>query len=67
MRGAKSAKWVAIAAVVALGVTACGGGDDSGSDSKAAVDPNGTFTVESGEPQNPLQLLPTPWSPTAAS
>ena len=28
MRGAKSAKWVAIAAVVALGATACGGGGD---------------------------------------
>ncbi|MFF5182468.1 ABC transporter substrate-binding protein [Streptomyces sp. NPDC000345] len=56
MRGARSAKWVAIAAVVALGATACGGGDDdSKGDSKAAVDPNGTFTVESGEPQNPLQ------------
>ncbi|WP_416977199.1 peptide ABC transporter substrate-binding protein [Streptomyces sp. T028] len=56
MRGARSAKWVAIAAVVALGATACGGGDsDSKDDSKAAVDPNGTFTVESGEPQNPLQ------------
>ncbi|WP_460069113.1 peptide ABC transporter substrate-binding protein [Streptomyces sp. YKOK-I1] len=56
MRGARSAKWVAIAAVVALGATACGGGDsDSKGDSKAAIDPNGTFTVESGEPQNPLQ------------
>ncbi|MFC8515972.1 ABC transporter substrate-binding protein [Streptomyces sp. NPDC057257] len=56
MRGAKSAKWVAIAAVVALGATACGGGsDDKGSDSKAAVDPNGRFSVEVGEPQNPLQ------------
>ncbi|MFM9447325.1 ABC transporter substrate-binding protein [Streptomyces acidiscabies] len=57
MRGARSAKWVAIAAVVALAATACGGSDsdnDSGSD-KAAVDPNGTFTVESGEPENPLQ------------
>ncbi|MFF4904683.1 peptide ABC transporter substrate-binding protein [Streptomyces sp. NPDC001260] len=55
MRGAKSAKWVAIAAVVALGATACGGGGDSKGDSKAAVDPNGIFSVESGEPQNPLQ------------
>ncbi|KAB1147679.1 ABC transporter substrate-binding protein [Streptomyces luteolifulvus] len=56
MRGARSAKWVAIAAVVALGATACGGSGDEGSgDSKAAIDPNGTFTVESGEPQNPLQ------------
>ncbi|MEU6272533.1 ABC transporter substrate-binding protein [Streptomyces populi] len=56
MRGAKSAKWVAIAAVVALGATACGGGDgDSGKGGKAAVDPNGKFSIEVGEPQNPLQ------------
>ncbi|MCZ9347400.1 ABC transporter substrate-binding protein, partial [Streptomyces sp. TRM76130] len=55
MRGAKSAKWVAIAAVVALSATACGGGSDDGGDSKAAIDPNGTFSVEVGEPQNPLQ------------
>ncbi|MDN0195538.1 ABC transporter substrate-binding protein [Streptomyces sp. S.PNR 29] len=55
MRGAKSAKWVAIAAVVALGATACGGGSDSGNDSKAAIDPNGKFSIEVGEPQNPLQ------------
>jgi oligopeptide transport system substrate-binding protein len=54
MRGAKSAKWVAIAAVVALGATACGGGSDKG-DGKAAIDPNGKFSVEVGEPQNPLQ------------
>ncbi|MCG7204665.1 MULTISPECIES: peptide ABC transporter substrate-binding protein [Streptomyces] len=55
MRGAKSAKWVAIAAVVALGATACGGGSDDKGSSKAATDPNGVFSVESGEPQNPLQ------------
>ncbi|EGX58858.1 putative peptide ABC transporter substrate-binding protein [Streptomyces zinciresistens K42] len=57
MRGAKSAKWVAIAAVVALGATACGGGSgDSGSgDKSAAIDPNGKFSIEVGEPQNPLQ------------
>ncbi len=56
MRGAKSAKWVAIAAVVALSATACGGGSsDSGNDSKAAIDPNGKFSIEVGEPQNPLQ------------
>ncbi|MEV2213040.1 ABC transporter substrate-binding protein [Streptomyces sp. NPDC050997] len=55
MRGAKSAKWVAIAAAVALGATACGGGSDSGDDSKAAIDPNGKFSIEVGEPQNPLQ------------
>jgi oligopeptide transport system substrate-binding protein len=39
---------------VALGATACGGGSDKG-DSKAAIDPNGKFSVEVGEPQNPLQ------------
>ncbi|UIX31025.1 peptide ABC transporter substrate-binding protein [Streptomyces sp. GQFP] len=55
MRGARSAKWVAIAAVVALSATACGGSDDGDSGDSAAIDPNGTFTVESGEPQNPLQ------------
>jgi len=55
MRGAKSAKWVAIAAAVALGATACGGGSDSGDDGKAAIDPNGKFSIEVGEPQNPLQ------------
>ncbi|WP_328501720.1 ABC transporter substrate-binding protein [Streptomyces sp. NBC_00457] len=56
MRGAKSAKWVAIAAVVALAATACGGSDsDSGDDSNAAIDPNGKFSIEVGEPQNPLQ------------
>lgn len=60
MRGAKSAKWVAIAAVVALGATACGGGSsddggDGGSANKGAVDPKGIFSVDVGEPQNPLQ------------
>lgn len=56
MHGAKSAKWVAIAAVVALTATACGGGSsDSGDDSNAEIDPNGKFSIEVGEPQNPLQ------------
>ncbi|MGW1144854.1 peptide ABC transporter substrate-binding protein [Streptomyces sp. NPDC002454] len=57
MRGAKSAKWVAIAAVVALGATACGGGEsgDKGGDKSGAIDPNGKFSVEVGEPENPLQ------------
>lgn len=36
MRGAKSAKWVAGAAVVALAATACGGGDGD-SKGKGAV------------------------------
>ncbi|MFI9567399.1 peptide ABC transporter substrate-binding protein [Streptomyces rishiriensis] len=50
MRGAKSAKWVAIAAVVALGATACGGGggdDGKGSGSGKA---GGTFRMGITEP-----------------
>ncbi|MEU8760413.1 ABC transporter substrate-binding protein [Streptomyces sp. NPDC048659] len=55
MRGAKSAKWVAGAIVVALAATACGGGkSDGGSDAKGAVDPNGIFSIELGEPEKPL-------------
>ncbi|MFD5557499.1 ABC transporter substrate-binding protein [Streptomyces sp. NPDC127068] len=59
MRGAKSAKWVAIAAVVALGATACGGGEsDSGKGDggkKGPANANAKFSVELGEPENPLQ------------
>lgn len=59
MRGAKSAKWVAGAAIIALAATACGGGDDdadkSKGGSKGAVNADGIFSVEVGEPQNPLQ------------
>ncbi|MFI8825878.1 ABC transporter substrate-binding protein [Streptomyces sp. NPDC053431] len=55
MRGAKSAKWVAGAIVVALAATACGGGKGgSGSDAKGEVDPNGIFSIELGEPEKPL-------------
>ncbi|MEU1019461.1 ABC transporter substrate-binding protein [Streptomyces sp. NPDC005900] len=54
MRGAKSAKWVAIAGVVALTATACGGGDsDNGNSGK--VDPKGIVSYANGEPQNALQ------------
>ncbi|APY86543.1 ABC transporter substrate-binding protein [Streptomyces alfalfae] len=54
MRGAKSAKWVAIAGVVALGATACGGGgSDNGNSGK--VDPKGIVSYANGEPQNALQ------------
>ncbi|MEV3989326.1 ABC transporter substrate-binding protein [Streptomyces sp. NPDC049837] len=49
MRGAKSAKWVAGAIVVALAATACGGG---GSDSKAGGAKQ--VVMELGEPQNGL-------------
>ncbi|MEX3103342.1 ABC transporter substrate-binding protein [Streptomyces sp. V2] len=50
MRGAKSAKWVAIATVVVLGATACGGGGDSGSSGKN----DGIVAMQIGEPQNGL-------------
>lgn len=55
MRGAKSAKWVTGAIIVALAATACGGGkgDDAGN-GKGAVDPNGIFSIELGEPEKPL-------------
>ncbi|MER7835542.1 ABC transporter substrate-binding protein [Streptomyces sp. NPDC096040] len=55
MRGAKSAKWVAIAAVVALGATACGGGGNDDTSGKGKGD--GVVSVEIGEPQN--SLVPT--------
>ncbi|MFF6867944.1 peptide ABC transporter substrate-binding protein [Streptomyces sp. NPDC003444] len=55
MRGAKSAKWVTGAIIVALAATACGGGkSEGGSDAKGAVDPNGIFSIELGEPEKPL-------------
>ncbi|MDI3389064.1 ABC transporter substrate-binding protein [Streptomyces sp. B-S-A8] len=52
MRGAKSAKWVAGAIVVALTATACGGGD--GGDSTTGGQPEGYISVDVGEPQKPL-------------
>ncbi|MCX4548457.1 ABC transporter substrate-binding protein [Streptomyces sp. NBC_01387] len=56
MRGAKSAKWVAGAAVVALAATACGGNDKSGSDNAGGtVDPKGVLSYQSSEPQHPIQ------------
>lgn len=57
MRGAKSAKWVAGAITVALAATACGGGKDDSGDGgdKSAANPKGVFSVDVGEPQNPLQ------------
>ena len=62
MRGAKSAKWVAGAVVVALAATACGGGsDDGGSDSdKGAVDPNGMFSDRGRRAAEPAAARPTP-------
>ena len=51
MRGAKSAKWVTGAIIVALAATACGGGKgDDEAGKGGAVDPNGIFSVELGEP-----------------
>ncbi|GHA72595.1 ABC transporter substrate-binding protein [Streptomyces termitum] len=56
MRGAKSAKWVTGAIIVALAATACGGGktDEGAKGAKGAVDPNGIFSIELGEPEKPL-------------
>ncbi|MFF8278742.1 ABC transporter substrate-binding protein [Streptomyces lateritius] len=54
MRGAKSAKWVVGAIVVALAATACGGGSGGGSDAKGEVDPNGIYSMELGEPEKLL-------------
>ncbi|MBB1253913.1 ABC transporter substrate-binding protein [Streptomyces sp. OF3] len=55
MRGAKSAKWVASAIVVALAATACGGNDSSNDGGKGEVDPNGVFRLTNSEPQGNLQ------------
>ncbi|MFF7158284.1 ABC transporter substrate-binding protein [Streptomyces sp. NPDC008139] len=52
MRGAKSAKWVIGAAVVALAATACGSG---GSDNKAGGSNDGIVRAWWGDPQNPLE------------
>ncbi|MFC9652893.1 MULTISPECIES: ABC transporter substrate-binding protein [unclassified Streptomyces] len=55
MRGARSAKWVVGAIVVALAATACGGGDDSSeSASKEKGKPAGYVSIDVGEPQKPL-------------
>ncbi|MFE9772761.1 ABC transporter substrate-binding protein [Streptomyces sp. NPDC005931] len=54
MRGAKSAKWVAIAAVVALGATACGGGSGDSEGQKKGSGPAGYVSIDVGEPQKPL-------------
>ncbi|MFI5753656.1 ABC transporter substrate-binding protein [Streptomyces sp. NPDC051569] len=56
MRGAKSAKWVVGATIVALAATACGS-SDSGSkgESKSAVNAKGVYSYQSTEPQHPLQ------------
>ncbi|MFD6987081.1 ABC transporter substrate-binding protein, partial [Streptomyces sp. NPDC059956] len=59
MRGAKSAKWVAGAIVVALAATACGGGGGKEAGAKGEVDPNGIFSIEVGEPEKLLHPADT--------
>jgi oligopeptide transport system substrate-binding protein len=54
MRGAKSAKWVVCATVVALAATACGGNKSGNNNASAQWDPNGMVSFASGEPQNDL-------------
>ena len=48
MRGARSAKWVATALVVALAATACGGSDDSGGGdgNASAGNPDGIVRID---------------------
>ncbi|CAG7603490.1 peptide ABC transporter substrate-binding protein [Actinacidiphila bryophytorum] len=58
MRGAKSAKWVVGAAVIALAATACSSSDDSGSKDKAkssSGSSDGIVRAWWGDPQNPLE------------
>jgi oligopeptide transport system substrate-binding protein len=58
MRGAKSAKWVVGAAVIALAATACSSSDDSDSKDKAkssGSSSNGIVRAWWGDPQNPLE------------
>ncbi|MFD4759836.1 ABC transporter substrate-binding protein [Streptomyces sp. NPDC058439] len=52
MRGAKSAKWVAGAAIIALAATACGGNDDNADKGKdgASGKAGGTFRLGITEP-----------------
>ncbi|MFF8608649.1 ABC transporter substrate-binding protein [Streptomyces sp. NPDC015346] len=54
MRGAKSAKWVVGAIVVALAATACGGGNGDDTASKEKGKPAGYVSIDVGEPQKPL-------------
>ncbi|MFF2374064.1 ABC transporter substrate-binding protein [Streptomyces xiamenensis] len=60
MRGARSAKWAAVAIVVALAATACGSDDDkggSGDGGNASGNASGIVKVDGGEPQ--AALVPT--------
>ncbi|MEU3046385.1 ABC transporter substrate-binding protein [Streptomyces sp. NPDC006984] len=51
MRGAKSAKWVAGAIVVALAATACGSGSDEGNGDKGEGGKGGAFSMNIAEPK----------------
>jgi len=57
MRGAKSAKWVVGAAVIALAATACSSSDDSDSKGSKASSGSGNGIIRAwwGDPQNPLE------------
>lgn len=55
MRGATSAKWLAGAAIIALGATACGSSSGSSTSGSGGGSAAGTISYQSGEPQNPLQ------------
>ncbi|MDH6705221.1 oligopeptide transport system substrate-binding protein [Kitasatospora sp. MAA19] len=57
MRGGSQAKWVVAAVAVALAATACSSGGSTGGSSSdgAAVNAQGVFSYQSGEPQRPLQ------------
>ncbi|MFD5321935.1 ABC transporter substrate-binding protein [Streptomyces sp. NPDC127098] len=59
MRGARSAKWVVSAIVVAMAATACGSDsdDNGGGGGSGDVNADGIVRVDGGEPQNPL--IPT--------
>ncbi|MFD6325260.1 ABC transporter substrate-binding protein [Streptomyces sp. NPDC058442] len=59
MRGAKSAKWVAGAIVVALAATACGGGDGGDKEKARGSAPAGYVSIDVGEPQKPLMPADT--------
>ncbi|GFH37761.1 peptide ABC transporter substrate-binding protein [Streptomyces pacificus] len=54
MRGAKSAKWVAGAIVVAMAATACGGGSGDEGKKSSSGKPEGYVSIDVGEPQKPL-------------
>jgi oligopeptide transport system substrate-binding protein len=50
----RSSSLVATAIAAALLMTACGGSDDEGGEEGAAADGGGTFSMYTGEPENPL-------------